>query len=202
MKKQLTFVIMILQTVAVARASKTGRTLDSLDSTGIISTTTNNNINNSVGTRAVSNRGFFGGLWCWLFRKSCQIKCCTDLQKGYDQYGNQYGKFKGSFIDYINTPEPSDAYIAITYYTSLGITSDYPEYECGYKIPLQPTKVELGLIEWDEVLDYGDCSPGSMSLRQLGSSTKKWGNSYKLGPDPSDVGYGNMTFTCLPCSAL
>jgi hypothetical protein len=151
-------------------------------------------------------------LLCRLFRIGCPKEkendsngCCIVTSKNkklvLDDAGNRYGKFEGMLIEQINRTIISEPYKAITYYKKSGITSSYPDAFCGNTIPVQPTIVEKGLLQWNESIDFGACDPASVTLTQSSNGNKTWINTYQF-PKPYPYGTGSMKWSCLSCSKL
>lgn len=83
------------------------------------------------------------------------VECC-DLPAGFDASGNQYGVF-GGIVDQSNT----GSYDVTIDYSPAGIITTYPQLGCGNSVPVEPSLVAKGRLEWTERIEFGsNCIDG------------------------------------------
>jgi hypothetical protein len=93
-----------------------------------------------------------------------------------DAAGNLFGDYIGTFdqSDIQNAAIERSGIISITYNAS-GIFSDYPTVGCGNRQPITPERVELGFVQWTELIDFGaeTCANGNVTIAE-GQDGNSW----------------------------
>jgi hypothetical protein len=112
---------------------------------------------------------------------------CCDFPAGFDAAENQYGLFGG--IVYQNN---NQSYNVTIDYSPAGIITTYPELSCGNTVPIEPSLVVEGRIEWTERIEFGSgcIDDGRVTLVQNGD---EWDYLWVKGSTRAE---GSISFEC------
>jgi hypothetical protein len=99
---------------------------------------------------------------------------CCDLPATFDAAGTQYGMF----ADIVDQNNEGNYNVTINYSPD-GIITTYPQLACGNNVPIEPSLVAEGRLEWTERIEFGrNCIDRG---RVTHPCSKRWWVEFSLG---------------------